>query len=119
MPIIKSYSNNKEARMIVSNAVNYFLEFHRNNSKMNTVKYYTYVANKFEKSFGEKELDSITSEDILFFLTNLTNGNKQNTKNSRYTVMKVFIRCTLRNYLESNFTPFKPCHNRTLPWYCE
>lgn len=77
--------------MIISDAAKCFIDFHRINSKKNTVKYYTFIITQFQKFFSERELDSITPEDILKFLANLTNGNKQNTKNSRYTVIKSFF----------------------------
>ncbi len=77
--------------MKTSNAVKYFFDYHGNNSKPNTMKNYKYIIGKFEESHGDNELESIQSNDLLLFLTNLTAGTKQSTKNGRYTVMKAFF----------------------------
>ena len=44
--------------------------------KKNTLKNYAFIFSQFEVEFGDREVDTITPEEILSFLTKLTNGTK-------------------------------------------
>ena len=59
--------------------------------KKNTIRNYEYVLARFREQFGERELDSIDSDEILAFLTQLTGGKKQTTKRARYSLLKAFF----------------------------
>ena len=53
---------------------------------------------KFGNQFPYKELDSISSEEILSFLTSLNNTCKQLPKHTRYAYLKaLFIHSVLSN----------------------
>ena len=51
--------------MKVSQAVSTFIEYHSTNSKKNTLKNYEFVTSPFRTQFGERELDTITPDEIL------------------------------------------------------
>ena len=53
--------------MKVSQATNYFVEYQRMNCKKNTIKTYQHVLSRFGSDFGNRELDSITPDEILSF----------------------------------------------------
>ena len=59
--------------------------------KKNTIRNYEYVLKQFRKKFAERELESITPDEILSFLTQLTGGKKQTTKRVRYSLLKAFF----------------------------
>jgi len=61
---------------------------------------------KFQDLFLERELDSITSEEILFFLTGLNASCKQLTKHTRYAYLKALF-----NFIRNNLDPqiLNPC----------
>ncbi|MCD6534664.1 MAG: hypothetical protein J7L25_11425 [Deltaproteobacteria bacterium] len=61
--------------MNVSQAVEYYLQYHRANSKKNTVKTCEYVMFRFSETFAERELEEVSQEEVLDFLIKLTNGN--------------------------------------------
>jgi integrase/recombinase XerD len=66
---------------------------------------------KFRDQFLERELESITSEEILSFLTSLNDSCKQLTKHTRYAYLKAlfnFIRTNLDNQLQN------PCNTPML-----
>jgi len=54
--------------MKVSQAVDFHLQYHRANSKNNTVKTCEFVLSRFLTQFGKRELASISPEEILTFL---------------------------------------------------
>jgi integrase/recombinase XerD len=56
--------------------------------------------------FGDRELESIIPDEILSFLTRLTEGNKQTTKRNRYSCLKAFF-----NYIRNtiDFETQNPC----------
>ncbi len=56
--------------MELSEATNFF-NYQRMNAKKNTLKNYEFVLTRFENYFGNIELTSITSDNILPFLTNI------------------------------------------------
>ena len=48
--------------MKVSQAINSYQEYHRLNSKKNTLKNYDFLFTRFTDEFGERGLDTITPE---------------------------------------------------------
>jgi integrase len=77
--------------MKVSETTQFYLHYQKANSKGNSLKNYKYVLCKFNDSFGERKIDTITTEEIITFLTRLTENNKQNTKHSRYSTLSAFF----------------------------
>jgi site-specific recombinase XerD len=55
------------------------------------VKNYEFIFNQFQAEFGDRGVDTITPEEILSFLTKLTDGTKQTTKRNRYSSLKAFF----------------------------
>ena len=61
---------------------------------------------RFNDEFGKRDLESITPDEILSFLTRLTEGNNQTTKRNRYSSLKAFF-----NYIRNtiDFEIKNPC----------
>jgi len=61
---------------------------------------------RFNDEFGKRDLESITPDEILSFLTRLTEGNNQTTKRNRYSSLKAFF-----NYIRNtiDFEIQNPC----------
>jgi integrase/recombinase XerD len=72
---------------------------------------YEFVLDNFQKHFGNKELSTITSEDILDFMSKISEGAKQNTKKLRFTLLSAFF-----NFVENSLDPQlnNPCDNPAL-----
>jgi integrase/recombinase XerD len=64
------------------------------------VKNYEFVFTQFQDGFGDRLADSITPDEILSFLTKLTDGTKQSTKRNRYSSLKAFF-----NYIKNSIDP--------------
>ena len=77
--------------MKVSEAVQFYLQYKKGNAKDNSLKNYRYILQKFEDSFAERGMVTITTEEIISLLTALTRHNKQNTKRSRYSTLTAFF----------------------------
>jgi len=63
--------------MQVAKAVEMYLEHHKSNSKSCTYLNYAFVLRSFSKCYGEKEIDSISTEEVITFLNHLTVKNGQ------------------------------------------
>jgi site-specific recombinase XerD len=61
---------------------------------------------RFKDEFAKRDLESITPDEILSFLTRLTEGNNQTTKRNRYSSLKAFF-----NYIRNtiDFEIKNPC----------
>jgi len=70
------------------------------------VKNYEFIFTQFHDEFSDKLLDSTTPDEILSFLTKLTDGNKQTTKRNRYSSLKAFFNY-IKNSIDPNFQ--NPC----------
>ena len=77
--------------MKVKEVVDYCLDYHRANSKKNTVMNYEFVLCKFAALFGEKALNSISTEEIFSFLSEISQGKKQGTKRGRFAILNAFF----------------------------
>jgi integrase/recombinase XerD len=83
--------------MKVSKAIKICLDYHRNHSKPNTVRSYEAILTKFGLIFGDKDLEEISSEDILTFLDKITYGTKQQTRRTRYSHLSAFFNFIINN----------------------
>jgi integrase len=77
--------------MKTQEAIKFCLQYQKANSKVNTVKNYEFLLGKFGNVYNDRELESITTEDVLSFLTDLSDGRKQNTKRGRYMTLSAFF----------------------------
>ncbi len=66
--------------MKVKQTVDYFINYHKAIFKKNTTRNQVFVLIRFLGEFGDRKLESITSDEILSFLNRLTKGQKQTTK---------------------------------------
>jgi integrase len=70
-----------------------------------------FVLDNFQRHFGDKDLSSVTSEDILDFISKISHGAKQNTKKLRFTLLSAFFNF-VKNSLDPNFQ--NSCDNPAL-----
>ena len=91
--------------MQVSKTAELCLEYHRSNSKKNTIKAYEMILTKFCSQFGDRDLYEITSDDAMFLLSQIPDGKKM-TRKIRYSHLKAFFNF-VKNKLDQNFR--NPC----------
>lgn len=77
--------------MKVSDAIAFCLRYHSINSKPNTLAHYEFLLKKFKEPYKDRLIESITTEEIISFLADMSEGRKQNTKRSRYTTLSAFF----------------------------
>lgn len=109
--------------MNVEQSVASFVDYHRLNSRKNTIKNYEYVCRRFRDHFQSRELESIGSNEVLEFLNQITEKNKQSTKKLRYSLLNSFFNFMVEN-VDPNFR--NPCDvpvlkkifkdERIVPW---
>ena len=92
--------------MKVSQGIHYWLEYHKLHSKKSTLKTYQSILSKLTAQFGERDLNSLTPEEVLSFLTDFNQGTKQLTKRTRYSQLTSFFNFVTQN-LDPNFR--SPC----------
>jgi hypothetical protein len=59
--------------------------------KKSTAKNYEILLAIFKREYGDREIDSITSDEVMGFLNRLAEGTKQATKKFRYALLKAFF----------------------------
>ena len=62
--------------MEVSRAVEFWLEYHRSSSRRTTIRAYEAILAKFCRRLEGKELDELSSNEVLSFLNEITEGRK-------------------------------------------
>lgn len=75
--------------------------------KKNTIKTYQSILSKLSALFGERDLNSLTPEEIPSFLATINQGTKLLTKHTRYSQLTAFF-----NFITQNLDPdFRsPCN---------
>src|SRR5210317_1349275 len=98
--------NLRRFQMKLSHAIESYQKYHSFNSEKNTIKNYEFLFTRFNDEFGKRDLESITPDETLSFLTRLTEGNNQTTKRNRYSSLKAFF-----NYIRNtiDFVIKNPC----------
>jgi integrase/recombinase XerD len=92
--------------MQVHEAVKIWLEYHKTNSREKTLRTYRTILLRFRDEFGERNLESLTSEEILSFLGRVTDGAKPQTKRIRYSQLSALFNF-IRNNLDQDIR--NPC----------
>jgi len=72
---------------------------------------YEFILSSFQTYFGDIELSAVTSEDILAFMSTITDGTKQNTKKLRFTLLSAFFNF-VKNSLDTKVQ--NPCESPVL-----
>ncbi len=79
--------------MKIPTCVTHFFNCQRMNlKKKNTIRNYEFVLGNFQEHFGYAELSAIKSEDILDFMSKMTDGKKQSIKKLRFALLSAFFR---------------------------
>jgi integrase/recombinase XerD len=104
-------TRNGGAKMLASQAVYYNLEYHRSNSRQNSIKGFEFVLGKFNEQFKDRMISTISVDDVMSFLIKLTFDRKQTTKSHRFAVLSAFY-----NFTISTLTPDlrNPCDNAAI-----
>jgi integrase/recombinase XerD len=87
------------------------LQLPEDECKKNTLTNYESVLGKFQNYFRDIELSSITPENILAFMAQLSEGTKQSTKKLRFSLLAAFF-----NFIKDSVDPDfqSPCDNAAL-----
>ncbi|NIS62944.1 MAG: tyrosine-type recombinase/integrase [Proteobacteria bacterium] len=84
--------------MNTSTALKIFRDYQRSNLKPSTVIGYRCLLDNFEELFGDRDLKSISTEDLFHFLEIVTENNSKSTKRHRYSQLKAFFNFIIMNY---------------------
>jgi integrase/recombinase XerD len=95
----------------VSQAIEFWFGYHKLHSKKNTLRAYSPTIAKFAQCFEGREVQTLSTEEILAFLTKTMEGNKQGTKHTRYSYLSSFF-----NYIKNNHDPSlqNPCASQMM-----
>lgn len=92
--------------MQVSKVIKIWLGYHKSHSRDNTLKAYQMVLSNFDREFGERDVQDITSDKILSFLNRITEGTEQQTKHTHYSHLSALFNF-IRNNIDQNHQ--NPC----------
>jgi len=90
---------------------NLYRSFSPAHSKCNTVRAYEVTIEKFNQNFANRNLNEVSTDDILDFMSKFTEGQKPQTKRIRFSHLTAFF-----NFMRNNFDgDFKnPCDSLML-----
>ena len=91
--------------MKVSKVAKLCLEHHKSHSKENTIRAYRRVLAQLCEEFGIENLEDITTEKVLLFLNRITEGKKQQTKQTRYSLLLAFFNF-FKNHIDADFKSY-------------
>lgn len=77
--------------MNVSRAAQIWLDYHRAHSKENTIRAYEFIITKFCHKFGDLYLNEFSTDDIMDFMNQITDGRKPQTKRVRFSHLTAFF----------------------------
>jgi len=97
--------------MKAKDAITLFQYDQTNNLKQRTIKSYKHLLHRFKAIYAERSIESISPDEILQFLEDLTLNDAKSTRRLRYSQIKTFF-----NFLidESNLNIKNPCNTSML-----
>jgi len=97
--------------MKLRDAIVRFKYHQKSNLKQRTINSYKYLLSKFEAIYAERSIDSISPDEILQFLADLTLNDAKSTRRLRYSQIKTFFNFIID---ECNSNIKNPCNASVL-----
>jgi hypothetical protein len=97
--------------MKLSYAADLCLDYHRANSSDSTISHYEFVLGRLLAAFPERDFDTLSPDEVMSFMAEISKGNKPSTRRSRFQVLLAFY-----NFIISSFglKILNPCDNPLL-----
>jgi integrase/recombinase XerD len=92
--------------MKVSDAAKLYLEYHRSHSEENSLRAYELILSKFCEEFEDESMEDLRTDRVLSFLNRVTEGNKKQTKQTRYSQLLAFFNFIKNNLDDALTNPF-------------
>ena len=90
----------------VDKGVKAYMDYHRANSRPNTIRGFSFTLEKFRDLFTGIDIAAVKEDDVATFLEILTNGLSASTKSNRVSHLSAFFNF-LRDVFDLDFT--NPC----------
>ena len=62
--------------MNVAQASKIWIDYHRAHSRYNTIRAYEFTISKFKQNFANLNLQDVSTDDVLEFMTQISEGRK-------------------------------------------
>ena len=85
-------------KMKVIQALKHYRRHLKMNCSTNSLKKQEYVYRHFEKIFGEREIETVTEDEVIDFLMDLTKDNQQSTKNTRKQDLMAMFNFAIKSF---------------------
>lgn len=90
----------------VDQGVKAYMEYHRANSRPNSIRSFSYTLDKFVDLFSGMDVSAVPENDVAMFLEMVTDGTAGSTKNSRASHLSAFFNFVMDTF-DLNFA--NPC----------
>jgi integrase len=84
--------------MNVKQASKIWLDYHRAHSRNNTIRAYEFTISKFNQDFSNLNLQEVSTDDVLEFMTEITEGRRPQTKRIRFSHLTAFFNFMINNF---------------------
>ncbi len=97
--------------MNIKEATGLFRIHQKSNLKPRSIYSYNYILKQFDSVYGDYQVESIGSDEVLQFLEDQTGGSSKSTRRLRYAQLKTFFNFVIDNYA---LNIKNPCSSLTL-----
>ena len=91
--------------MNIKEATGLFRIHQKSNLKPRSIYSYNYILKQFDSFYGDYQVESIGSDEVLQFLEDQTGGSSRATRRLRYAQLKTFFNIIIDNYALNTKNP--------------
>ena len=91
-PSFRDQLNLKGGEIVkVADAITYCIQYHKINSRPNTLANYRFLLGKFGNIYNDRAIDSISTEEIIAFWADITEGENKTPNEADTRVCQLFF----------------------------